>query len=273
MTKAILGTLGLAGVCLFPLIGLAQPSATYSLNTIIYEPNTISDPVSGTAGSTPLNISSGVSQSLYHASASGSATIVGGSDPVLTATAVNGGEYAVATATLDYYFQVNSSGSANVPLDIAGTYIDSDGTYSAGSAIITSQTTYSSGGGIYVFRANISGSGYSSDYTTSYLGQGLQSSGSLTGNDTINWATTIYVVPNQVFELELYVNTNSEGGGTATAELDPTVGIDPTFLAANPGDTMSFSPGFSAVPEPSIYALVLGAAALGVAAMRRRVVA
>jgi hypothetical protein len=60
-----------------------------------------------------------------------------------------------------------------------------------------------------------------------------------------------------------------------SASLDPTIEIDPAFLAANPGYSLVFSPGFapplsSAVPEPSTWAiLILGFAGLGYAGWRQ----
>jgi hypothetical protein len=70
--------------------------------------------------------------------------------------------------------------------------------------------------------------------------------------------------------------------GTASADLDPEIEIAPSFLAANPGYELVFSPGFvpaasSDVPEPSTWAMMLlGFMALGFASRRaslRRVAA
>ena len=67
------------------------------------------------------------------------------------------------------------------------------------------------------------------------------------------------------------------GSRTASAFVDPHLEIDAAFLAANPGATLTITPGvgneigFTAVPESSTYALILaGLGIVGVAACRRR---
>jgi PEP-CTERM motif len=65
---------------------------------------------------------------------------------------------------------------------------------------------------------------------------------------------------------------------SATAFIDPHLEIDAAFLAANPGATLTITPGVgneissvSAVPEPSTYALMLaGLGVIGFIARRRR---
>jgi hypothetical protein len=65
--------------------------------------------------------------------------------------------------------------------------------------------------------------------------------------------------------------------GTGEASVDPFIEIEPAFLAAHPGLSIEFSPGYitsagSATPEPSTWAMALtGFAGLGwLARMRRR---
>jgi hypothetical protein len=61
--------------------------------------------------------------------------------------------------------------------------------------------------------------------------------------------------------------------GSFSATTDPILAIDPTFLAANPGYSLTFSPGFvvsSGVPEASTWAmLICGFAGLGYAGWQR----
>jgi len=57
--------------------------------------------------------------------------------------------------------------------------------------------------------------------------------------------------------------------GTETASFDPSITIDPNWLASNPGYSLVFSPDSVAVPEPFTLSL-FGAGLAGAAAMRRR---
>lgn len=68
---------------------------------------------------------------------------------------------------------------------------------------------------------------------------------------------------------------SGSGAGTASAYIDPYIAIDPSFLAANPGYTITVSDGFSniapvssTVPEPTTFSLG-GAALLALFGLRR----
>ena len=75
--------------------------------------------------------------------------------------------------------------------------------------------------------------------------------------------------------MDLLANINGVGGGSVVenASIDPTIAIDPTFLANNPEAELVFSPNVgnvSAVPEPSTWAMmILGFAGIGFMASGR----
>lgn len=66
-----------------------------------------------------------------------------------------------------------------------------------------------------------------------------------------------------------------ESVGTAYSFIDPTIVIDPTFLSANPGYSLTLSPGVtqpsSAAPEPASWALmIIGLGAVGGVLRRKK---
>ena len=72
------------------------------------------------------------------------------------------------------------------------------------------------------------------------------------------------------------IQTSPTQSSDASAYADPYIAIDPTWLAANPGYSLSFSPGIvnagpgSAAPEPAAWALMLTGFGLVGGAMRGR---
>lgn len=69
----------------------------------------------------------------------------------------------------------------------------------------------------------------------------------------------------------LQASASAVGGGTAEAWADPLIYIDPEFLAANPGYTLTLSPGVvNAVPAPATLGLLATGLAGIVLRSRRR---
>jgi PEP-CTERM motif len=77
--------------------------------------------------------------------------------------------------------------------------------------------------------------------------------------------------------LEFQAGGSAAGGSLSTgfysAEADPVMYIEPSFLAANPGYSLVFGPGYqpaTTIPEPSTWAmLIVGFMGLGFAGWRR----
>jgi hypothetical protein len=77
---------------------------------------------------------------------------------------------------------------------------------------------------------------------------------------------------NTLYDMQVLASGYSSlGTGNFSATVDPTISIDPTWLASNPGYTLEFSSNLTAaVPEPSAWAMMLlGFAGPGFAGWRR----
>ena len=148
--------------------------------------------------------------------------------------------YGFAAATLKYYFSVSGPGSDLVPLHASylGRVTGSDGTQNALGGWQLSISNSSSSTGSY----------YAPSYPMNYEESGVLDFTAAAGDVT---------------KVSLSVNTfvNDTSTFSASAYLDPIFTIDPTFAAAHPGYSLSFSDGVgngpSGVPEPASWALML----------------
>lgn len=188
---------------------------------------------------------------------------------------------------MTYRFEVEAQPFTNVPIDFSGLYSSYQG--SRGSLAGTSfsiQTVNSSVSTYATFQSYLYGdcgaptclqhTTFGNTTYTSIQSDALNVEGSFQGMfDMLTGATGKVIGQVQLFagaNLNIaFVNAN------ATAFIDPHLGIDAAFLAANPGATLTISPGVgndisgvTAVPEPSTYALMFGGLAIVGAAARRK---
>ena len=191
---------------------------------------------------------------------------------------------------MTYSFEVEAQPFTHVPIDFSGLYSSSSSPAPAGFGSFTSflvQTVNSSISTYSTFQSYFQGEcgapvclQYVTFNNTTYTSTQSDPShveGSFEGMlDMLTGADGTVTGMVQLFA----------GGGTnvffvpasAAAFIDPHLEIDAAFLAANPGATLTMTPGVgnnvgsvSAVPEPSTYALMLsGLVAMGISARRKR---
>ena len=189
------------------------------------------------------------------ASASGSASktlnAVGGNAASIGGSSEPNPDGSGAEATIDYYFEAVGPANTSVVFDIQAAGSTSEtgsGTafahlYLNGSSTIGSPPSLASA--CLSFQVNGCGSISSAFYLNSAFGA---------QSDTV-----------QEIEIDVAGSTNPNGG-TYAASVDPTIIIDPGFLAANPGFTLEFSSNvtqnsISETPVPA--ALPLFASGIG----------
>jgi hypothetical protein len=106
-------------------------------------------------------------------------------------------------------------------------------------------------------------------------GGALDEISTLSGNDNIIFSEVDQLTTDTLYYLQIYANVGTGYSGASDfgyISIDPTVTIDPTFLANNPDVTLVSDPGFltQSIPEPSTYAAIIGVTSLGLAMIRRR---
>lgn len=190
---------------------------------------------------------------------------------------------------MTYRFEVAAQPFTNVPIDFSGlysTYQGARGSLAATSVVV--QTVNSSVSTYSTFQSYFYGDcgapiclQYTTFNNTTYTSTQSDVShveGSFEG--TLDMLTGADGKVIGMVQLNASANINiGFASASAAAFIDPHLEIDAAFLAANPGATLTITPGVgnaissvSAVPEPSTYALMLaGLAAVTVGGRRRGV--
>jgi hypothetical protein len=193
------------------------------------------------------------------ASANGTPALSSTTLPELSVSARGSTAGGVATANADglgsivVYYEIKGPEDQPVTLDISGS-----ASTSASGADATADAYIEYGAGdLYTCSSTIAGS----------CGKTESASGALDDVKFSNEDTNV------LEDMEVIATGDStEGTGNFSARVDPTISIDPTWLASHPGYTFEYSsnlPGVAAIPEPSTWVMMLlGFAGLGFAGWR-----
>jgi hypothetical protein len=211
--------------------------------------------VAGTLSNTLCNGNAtiGIVCSNGTATASGVIASVNGTT---SANSVVGAPGVTANAGVIYYFEVVGPSSILVPLLISGSV--STTTSASTDFAAQANATMGIGGGPSISACSSSGTGANPCGST-------PESASLTSVSFTESANSIVQVGLAAFGITS--GGPPAGSASFSAMADPTISIDPTFLASNPGFSLVFSPSISPVPEPSTLALMV--AGLGLAFVAR----
>lgn len=194
------------------------------------------------------------------------ATILGGPSPFLNVTAMltssDPGIILGGYVKLTIYFEVLGPAGMSVPMDFLGNVTYSPGTLPSPASGIRLES--------YAIVSTPAGTiqlGFI-DSTTNPARIDLPASGVPGGN--LN--QTFNLTAGTICSLTMLASVDLNATATAQMTLDPTLFIDPAFLAANPGFSLLASPGFLVVPEPGSIAClcVIGGALFGLNRRHRR---
>lgn len=222
------------------VLGLPSSTAAGTLNNTLCSGNAVTGIVCSSATATATGVSASV-------------------NGTTAANSVVSGPGMTGNAGVTYYFEVLGPSSIQVPLLVSGSV---SATTSAGTGFASqASAAMGIGGGPSIVACSSSGSL-------------LNSCGSTPASASLNLAS-FSETANSIVQVGLTAVGVTSGGPPAgmasfSAFADPTISIDPTFLAGHPGYSVVFSAGISPTPEPSSVALmIVGLGAIGLCARRR----
>jgi len=231
-----------------------------------------------TTTTTPGTISN--SYTNYAGSISTSSLTGNAAVPSITTSVSSGGVTGVsesnASETLTYYVHLSGpAGFAPVDFISNGTVFSNNiangvlGTSSSSAALTIA-------GGYYLGTAQSVNGAITLHSQTGALASGTITAGPAANSFIMDGSIQTFGGSSFQVVMSSEVSTQMTGQptGLASTYFDPFFFIDPTFAAANPGYSLSFSSGIgnvSPVPEPSTWAmLILGFAGIGFMAYRRK---
>jgi hypothetical protein len=183
-----------------------------------------------------------------------SGIVVGAPVPGLRAAVDTAPNYAAVGLGLTYYFEVVGSPDISVPIVLTG--------------LLSISTSAVAVGDMAKASASVTVLGQ-------YHGISLGWGGAAT--DQLNLDVASVIQSDTIYRIDLYASVREVGlSAAATAFIDPSIAIDPAFLAANPDLTIAESPGIgntppAGVPEPaSLWLAAAGLLGLGGAAASGR---
>ncbi len=230
LTTALIGGLFASAVQASPVVPAATFEVWAGTSNPIYTPGTVTWTGCGADGGCAS--SSATATAALTFSASGNST----------------GAEAIAYATGDFFYTVTGPSNVYVPLILSA-----------------STSTSASGANTSVYtdiniRNDSTYAGYSFRTCAGYLCMAPSSR-------SINYAYSL--TTNTLGDVSMYASGSSPLG-SFTATIDPTISIDPGWLALNPGYKVVLSSNITPVPEPDTYAMMLaGLGLLGFIATRR----
>ncbi len=148
--------------------------------------------------------------------------------------------------SLDYIFEITGPASSNVPVDLSSILTDS-----------WSQNLDSTGNGQFQIDDTAEVSVANLDSSTNFNSE-IDDVGSASGGQTVNVEQTLDLTTNTLYFVNLSTNLTlfdfdpfpaTAGTYVISASVDPVIVIDPSFLAANSGYSIQFSPILTQVPD------------------------